>query len=171
LARFGRPLREAEALGSAERLDLAIAQLPHVAGQRWLGLPLAGDGPPADGGVSLVLHAVPSTLDGQLCGVVVDEWTELIPSRTETTGIAFQYDPPDSVAPQAVLLAVPPVTGQPWTVGSLNRVLVETLDLARLRTVDPEALGDIRHFLPAAYLAFNVDADAVSSDLAPLTLG
>ena len=170
LTRFGRPLREAEALGSGERLDLAIAQLPHMAGQRWLGLPLAGDGPPLDGCVSLVLQATPSSLDGPLCGVLVDEWTELIPSRTETTGIAFQYDPPDSVAPQAVLLAVPPVPGEPWTVGSLNRVLVETLDLARLRAVGPEALGDIRHFLPAAYLAFNVDGDAVSSDLAPLTL-
>ena len=27
---------------------------------------------------------------------------------TETTGIAFQYDPPDASAPQAILLAVPP---------------------------------------------------------------
>jgi hypothetical protein len=58
--------------------------------------------------------------------------------------------------------------GTPWTIGSLNRVLLETLDLARLRGVDPGALGEIAHYLPATYLAFNVNADAVSTDLNPL---
>ena len=46
----------------------------------------------------------------------------------ETTAIAFQSDPPDACAPQAVLVAVPPVPGGPWTVAGLSRVLVETLD-------------------------------------------
>src|SRR4029079_6274421 len=40
-----------------------------------------------------------------------------------------------------------------------------TLDLARLRVVDPVLLSDLGHFLPATYLAFNAHADAVSSDL------
>ena len=101
--------------------------------------------------------------------MLVDEWTELVPSREETTGIAFQYDPPDASAPQAILLAVPPVVGEPWTVGGLNRVLLETLDLARIRAVDPALLGDVAHFLPATYLAFNAHGDAVSSDLNLLT--
>jgi hypothetical protein len=143
--------------------------VPHVPGQRWLGLPLATDTTPPDGRVSLVIQSVPGDLHGQLCGIVADEWTELIPSRTETTGIAFHYEPPDSVAPQAILLAVPPVLGQQWTVGSLNRVLMETLDLARLRGVGHQALGDITHFVPATYLAFNLNADAVSTDLTALT--
>jgi hypothetical protein len=169
LTRLGRPLREAEALGTGESLNLSIAQLPHVPGQRWLGLPLATDTKPPDGRVSLVIQSVPGDVRGQLCGIVADEWTELIPSRTETTGIAFHYEPPDSVAPQAILLAVPPVLGQQWTVGSLNRVLMETLDLARLRGVGHQALGDITHFVPATYLAFNLNADAVSTDLTALT--
>jgi hypothetical protein len=118
-----------------------------------------------EGVVSLVLQDAPSDLGGPLAGLLVDEWTELVPSRAETTGIAFQYDPPDSSAPQAILLAVPPVIGEPWTVGGLNRVLLETLELLRLRGVDPARLGDASHFLPATYLAFNVAGDAVSSDL------
>jgi hypothetical protein len=169
LTRLGRPLREAEALGTGESLNLSIAQIPHVPGQRWLGLPLATDTKPPDGRVSLVIQSVPDGLHGQLCGILADEWTELIPSRTETTGIAFHYEPPDSVAPQAILLAVPPVLGQQWTVGSLNRVLMETLDLARLRGVTHQALGDITHFVPATYLAFNLNADAVSTDLTAIS--
>ena len=94
-----------------------------------------------------------------------------MPSRVETTGIAFQYDPPDASAPQAILLAVPPVVGKPWTVAGLNRVLLETMDLARLRAVDPATLGDVAHFLPATYLAFNPHGDAVTSDLNLLTRG
>ena len=65
------------------------------------------------------------------------EWAEVVPSDTQTTGVAFRYDPPESMAPQAILLAVPPVPGEPWTVGSLNQVLIETLELAHLRTVPP----------------------------------
>ena len=47
-------------------------------------------------------------------------------------------------------------------------MLLETLDLAHLRGVDPAAVGDVAHYLPATYLAFNLDADAVSTDLHPL---
>jgi hypothetical protein len=169
LARLGLVLREADAIGSDGALDLAVVQVPHEQGQRWVGLALAEGASPREGVVSLVLHgAEPSAFLGPLAGLLVDEWVEIVPNRKETTGIAFRYDPPDVMAPQAVLLAVPPVAGEAWTVGSLNQVLLETLDLAHLRAVDPGALGEARHFLPAAVLAFNADADAVSTDLASL---
>ena len=162
LARLTRPLREADVLGGSG-LDLSLAQVPHVPDQRWVGLELDGD--LVDGAASLVLQDVPADLGAPLAGILVDEWTELVPSREETTGIAFQYDPPDASAPQVILLAVPPVVGEPWTVGGLNRVLLETLDLLRLRGVDPARLGDASHYLPATYFAFNVNGDAVSTDL------
>ena len=168
LARFARPLREAEVLGRTIRLELSLAQIPHVAGQRWVGLEVPEGGELVDGAASLVLQDAPDSFSEKLCGLLVDEWTELVPSRNETTGIAFQYDPPDASAPQAILLAVPPVAGQPWTVGGLNRVLLETLDMLRIRAVDPAALGDLGHYLPATYLAFNANGDAVSTDLNPL---
>ena len=48
---------------------------------------------------------------------------------------------------------------------------METLDLAKLRAVDHQALIEdkVSHFLPALYFGFNADNAAVSTDFAPLT--
>jgi hypothetical protein len=46
---------------------------------------------------------------------------------------------------------------------------VETLDMAKLRAVDAEALGEIGHYVPALFFAFNVNDEVVSTDFAPLT--
>ena len=151
-------------------LDLRVAQLPFDAGERWVALPPAPGRPmPADR-LSLVVQQT-AALDPAkaMAGLVIDEWVEIVPSPTETTAIAFQCDPPDSCAPQSLLLAVPPVPGAPWTGQTLHRVLAETLDLAKLRAVDAEALGEIAHYLPALFFAFNAGDHAVSTDFAPLT--
>ena len=163
-------LRGAEVLATGERLDLKVAQLPFKAGERWVGLPLEPGAALPAGKVSLVLQ-VPVALDPALAvgGLMVDEWVELVPSRSETTALAFQYDPPDSSAPQSVLLAVPPVVGQAWTVEGLHRVLVETFDMAKLRGIDVEALGELAHYLPALFFAFNDKNDVVATDFAALT--
>jgi hypothetical protein len=168
LAQLDLALHESEALGQ-DPGDLRVAQLPHQEGERWVGLSLDGD--LREGVVSLALQGDLEHLDGSLSGLLLDEWTEVVPHQTETTGIAFRYDPPDATPPQAILLAVPPVTDEPWTVGTLNQVLLETLDLAHLRACGPKELEAIGHYLPATALAFNVDGDAVSTDLNPLTEG
>ncbi|MCA8880540.1 MAG: hypothetical protein KDA73_11415 [Rhodobacteraceae bacterium] len=165
LARMTRVLREAEVLDSAEVLAPEVAQVPHRPGRPWAALDVSEEDA---GATALVLQGAPADLSAPMAGLLIDEWTETVPSRSETTGIAFQFDPPDAAPPQAILLAVAPVMGAPWTISSLNRVLIETLDLARLRLVDPEDLGAVRHYLPAAYLAFNAEGDAVSTDLNPL---
>ncbi|MEO1091104.1 MAG: hypothetical protein AAFX81_10750 [Pseudomonadota bacterium] len=162
LARMTRVLREAELLDSAETLAPAVSQVPHRPGRRWIALAASDD---TAGVVSLVMQGAPKQLGAPLAGLMVDEWTEVVPSRSETTGIAFQYDPPDAAPPQAILIAVPPEMGASWRIETLNRVLIETLELARLRLVDPEDLGAIRQYLPAAFLAFNAEGDAVSTDL------
>jgi hypothetical protein len=100
---------------------------------------------------------------------LIDEWTEIVPNDHETTAIAFQFDPPNAMAPQNVLVAVPPVPGVDWTADTLRRVLIETLDLAKIRAVDPEVLGETGQYLPGLYMAFNINNDAVSTDFAPLT--
>ena len=56
-----------------------------------------------------------STPRQPLAGLLIDEWVEVVPSATETTGITFQYDQPDACPPQTILLAVPPEVGVPWT--------------------------------------------------------
>ena len=170
LARFNACLRGAELLATGERASLSVAQLPFVAGERWLGLPSqAGAAMPA-GKLSLMLQLGPALDTSKpMAGLWIDEWTESVPNTVETTALAFQFNPPDACAPQCALLAVPPVPGAPWTVDSLYRVLLETLDLAKLRAIDAEALADIAQYLPGLFFAFNAEDDAVSTDFAPLT--
>ena len=166
LRRLGIALREAEALGGPA-FTLGVAQVPHRAGAVWNALPATSY---VDGAASLLLTGADLIAPGkELAGLVIDEWGEVIPSATETTGIAFRYDPPDLMAPQAILLAVPPVIGEPWTIGSLNQVLVETLEQAHLRAVPPAALGAVRQYLPATMLAYNTEGDAVSTNPNALT--
>ena len=176
IARLAASLRYAEALNTGENLKLTVGQLPHKPDEpgqppdRWVGLPLKAGQQIAGGRLSLVMQAS-GAVDPQqpLAGLLIDEWVEIIPNAKETTGVAFQFNPPDSFAPQSILLAVPPAPDKAWTVGDLQRVLLETLDLARLRAVDAEALDQTGHYLPALYLAFNANNDTVSTDFAPLT--
>ncbi len=162
--------RIGEILGAAERLSLRVAQLPFLDTERWVGLPLPAGKELPDDKVSLVVQSVAALNTSlPLCGLWVDEWVEVTPSALETSALAFQYDPPNAAAPQCILVAVPPVKGQDWTVESLRRVLVETLDLAKLRAVEPALLGRAAQYLPATYLALNAADDAVSTDFAPLT--
>jgi hypothetical protein len=165
VARFNAVLNYSEILKTGERLNLNVVQLPYSNNDRWIGLPLKdGQSMPA-GKLSLVVQsAAPLTFTEELAGLLIDEWVEVVPSTTETTGIALQYDQPNAAPPQTILLAVPPEIGAPWTIRSLQQVLLETLDLARIRAVDSEALNEVAHYLPALYFACNVAGDTVSTD-------
>ena len=145
-----------------------VAQLPSVAGEKWLALPFGASVPEAELSIAAASSGA-IDFSRPLSGLFCDAWPEAVPSREETTAITFQYNPPDACAPQAMLLAVPPVPDVDWTIGTLHRVLAETLDLAKLRAVDSDALADCGQFLPALCFAFNAKDDAVSTDFAPLT--
>jgi hypothetical protein len=183
VARLSTSLHLAEATGAGESVDFKVAQVPHAAGERWIGLPQTAAQPIGAGKLSLVVHA-PGTVDvtKAMAGLLVDEWVEVVPSRRETTGIVFQHDAPEARAPQAVLLAVPPTPGAPWTGWNVHRLLLETLAAAKMRAVDAEgldtaalnpvagaqAVGEVSHFLPALMFAQNVDGDAIAPDFGPL---
>jgi hypothetical protein len=170
VARMAAALRGAEVLNTGERLDLRVAQLPFDSADRWAALPAEPRTTVPAGKISLVIQAA-ATLDitQPIYGLLVDEWVDMVPSATETTAITFQFNPPDACAPQSVLLAVPPVPHAPWTAATLHRVLTETLFMAKLRALDPEAVGEMAHFFPALFYAFNANDDAVSTDFVPLT--
>jgi len=163
--RLNAALNYSEALNTGEKLKLTIAQLPFDAEDRWVGLPLK-DGKSLPGGkLSIAIQsAAPVDVRQPLAGLLIDEWVEVVPSPKETTGIALQYDQPNAPPPQTILLAVPPEVDLPWTVWSLQQVLLETLDLARIRAVDSDALDDVGHYLPALYFAVNTAGDTVSTD-------
>lgn len=157
-------LSYAEAVRACAGLTLSVAQLPYAAGERWVALP----GPVASGRVSLAAHCPegPPTAGVIMAGLQVDEWVEVIPAAEETTGFAFHYDAPGTEPPHAVLLAVPPDDSRPWDLGDLAAAVLDTLELARLRAVDPDALAAVGGdtLLPAIYLARNLQGDAVSTD-------
>lgn len=163
--RLNATLNYSEALNTGEKLKLTIAQLPFDAEDRWVGLPLK-DGKSLPGGkLSIAIQATrPVNVQQPLAGLMIDEWVEVVPSPKETTGIALQYDQPNAAPPQTILIAVPPEVDSPWTVWSLQQVLLETLDLARIRAVDPDALDEVGHYLPALYFAVNTAGATVSTD-------
>ncbi|MDA0171420.1 hypothetical protein OJ998_20135 [Solirubrobacter taibaiensis] len=165
-SRFESALLYAEAMASPQRLNLKVAQLPRTSPDRWVALP----GPAAGGRVSLVVQTS-GTAQPKLAGLVVDEWTEVIPDAQQTTGLAFHVPQPASRAPQAILLAVAPDEGHVWSLGGLEATVLETLDLARLRLVDGEALAAapasaprLGQYLPATYVSSG-PPETVLSDL------
>jgi hypothetical protein len=167
--RFEATIRYADALRTGERLNLRVVQLPFQDNDRWVGLPLAGDQPLSSSRFSLVIQSAQSLdVTRPLAGLLIDEWVEVVPNASETTAMVFQFDRPDAAPPQSLLLAVPPDPEAGWTLHNLQQVLLETLDLARLRLVDPPALDLIGHYLPAAYFAVNAARETVSTDFASL---
>ena len=122
VGRFDDVMRYAEAYNTGEVLNLQVAQLPYQPNDRWIGLPHAGAAPLPGGRLSLIAH-LPQALDTAqpLTGLWLDDLLEVVPNDNETTGVVFQYDQPNSVAPQAILLAVPPDPAAPqWTAYHLN---------------------------------------------------
>ena len=170
VSRFGACLQRAEVLNAGARLNFSVAQLPFKSGERWVGLPPPAGAVIPPSKLSLVINAI-GAINPTLftTGLLVDEWVEVVPNTRETTALAFQFDMPDACAPQSVLIAVPPVPGQEWTAETLRRVLIETLDLAKLRAVDSESLGAVAQHLPGLYFAFNTEDHAVSTDFAAVT--
>ncbi|MEH2501550.1 hypothetical protein V1290_000361 [Bradyrhizobium sp. AZCC 1578] len=150
-----------------------LAQLPYEAGAQWVGLPFTPDKAPAARRTSLALFnpATPPSATQPWAGLMIDEWTEIIPSTEETTGVGFHYDDPGAEAAQAVLLAVCPTNAPQWDADSLEAVLLETFDLAQIRAVHadvPASVGvpgvpDLSQLLPAIYLASNAAGDTVGT--------
>ncbi|MCS6319647.1 MAG: hypothetical protein H8K05_18125, partial [Nitrospira sp.] len=141
--RLNEAMLYAETVGSAT-LRFHVGQLPYQSQDRWVALPPAPDKPFPRGRVSLVAQmssAQPLRFDQPFAGLLLDEWVETVPSPSETTGVAFHYDQPNSAPPQALLLAVPSDRRSTWDLNSLEAVLQETMDLARLRAVAPDS-GD-----------------------------
>jgi hypothetical protein len=114
-----------------------------------------------------VVHA-PDGIDpaGAAAGLVVDEWTEVIPATTETTAVSFHYDAPAAQPPQAVLLAVPgaPDTAR-WSFDELLGAVREAVALTHLRAVGPQELPDLGGYLPALYIPQDATGEVPTVDL------
>lgn len=163
LARWRQMRLLGEACG-APALALDVVQLPVAANARWGALPFASPADRVPSRLSLVLNraAKPAPTDPWY-GLVLDEWVEIIPNDVESTGLTFRYQDPGAEAAQAVLLAVPPTPGaERWDQATLEDILNETLELAKLRTVDSSLLGVVGQLLPAIFFTANDNDDTIA---------
>lgn len=122
----------------------------------WLGAEFPSDHNPDGDKLSLLIFGQ-EHLQSQSCGLILDEWMEIIPDAKETTGIAFHFNQPDSRAPQSLLLAVPPEKRGTWDFEELGLCVEEAFNLAKLRAVEPDQIDSsmFAQLLPAtATLAF-----------------
>ena len=159
--------------GTAEELlAFTPVQLPFVPGDRWLGLPLAPGAEPNDERLSVVLTLPPGYQPGQpQAGLLIDNWTEIIPRSSETTAVALHFDQPNSEPPQTLLLAIAPNNprdGDRWSWNDLVDTLHETLALARKRAVEPDMLDETPYaqILPALLTAVTRYRSTIELNLA-----
>lgn len=133
-------------------LSLLPVQLPYRAGDSWLAVEFPQQDPLDPTQPFNIEHDTLSiTVHGDAaftpavaqCGLLIDDWTEDIPTRDETTGIAFNYDQPNVTPPQTLLLAVPPQLKGRWSWNELVGILNDTLLRAKLRAVEPQLLDKV----------------------------
>ncbi|HVG11947.1 MAG TPA: hypothetical protein VM843_03035, partial [Flavisolibacter sp.] len=138
-----------------DQFTIHPVQLPYKSEKyHWLAMPFKEEDIDLEKGNTLLYTAftAQATLaPTEICGMLVDEWTELIPAKEETTGITFQYDRPNSEAPQAMLLVAPTKLTGNWQWDDLVDALSYTLDAAKSRAVEPGKIDDtaFASFLPA----------------------
>jgi hypothetical protein len=154
--------------------------LPYKVEDHWLALQFPYDPDPAtkkdstknyqfDGDRLLYTahYAVPFNRSQRQCGLLLDEWTEVIPSDNETTGIAFHYDRPNCEPPQTMLLVTPPEFKGSWQWQDLVDTLNETLDLAKKRAVEPSQIDATPYarLLPSTIMATTLYQISIAANL------
>lgn len=149
--------------------ELTAIQLPFRPEDRWLGLEFPPDAAPDGERLLFTAHfATPFQKSAPQCGLLIDEWVEVIPSNNATTGITFHYDRPNCEAPQTMLLVTPPVFRGAWQWTDLVDALTETLDFAKRRAVEPAHVDATAYagLLPATVMAVTVNRLTISTNLA-----
>jgi hypothetical protein len=159
----------ANAFKPAVALDITPIQFPYQVNDRWLAVKFRDESDPAekdaDGNYIFNINndkllytahfATAFDKTKQQCGLVIDEWTEVIPAAEETTGIAFHYDQPNSEPPQTMLLVTPPQITSSWQWSDIIESMEETLEMAKKRAVEPVQIEDTSYaqFLPTTMMA------------------
>lgn len=158
-----------EALSTTNNDSLPI-QLPYRAKDSWLAVEFpeidesSPDNKPfqiTQDTISIVAHGNSAFAGGvKQSGFLLDAWTEVIPSKDEITGIAFNYNQPNAVPPQVLLLAVTPEITGGWIWDNLVGTLNDTLHRAKTRAIEPMILDklarpEVSSLLPAVISEFN----------------
>jgi len=148
--------------------DLTPIQLPFAANDSWLAMPYPDDyAIDSERLLYTCIYSEAFNPNAHQCGLLLDEWTEVIPSPTRDTAIAFNYNRPDNEPPQAMLLVTSASSSGEWTWPDIVDALVETLALAKKRAVEPAFLDPTVYsrFLPATVTASTSYAITISTAL------
>ena len=136
-----------EALTGTETA-LTAWQLPHVLDAHWVGAAYPADHAIDGDRLLLQVHrATPFAPAAAQAGLLLDEWTEVIPTEEITTGVAFHFDQPNSEPPQAFLRMTPTNFRGGWVWRDIIDGLHETLDAAKRRAVEPEHIDETPYAL------------------------
>ncbi len=153
-------LREGFAAPGADR-PLTVIQFNSPSAPRgfWVGAEMrtadtADDVSQKYGGtLSLALELPPNWQPQQSqTGLMFDEWTDVLPARQTTTGVAFHFNQPDTEPAQVMLLAVCPAEGENWRWDYLTETISETFERAKKRLISLGQLKEnpaLNHLLPA----------------------
>ena len=160
-------------------LEMRPVQVPYRVQDSWLAVDLPGHDPldPAKpfgisrDTLSITAHGDSAFRAGQRQrAVLLDEWTEEIPTAREITGVSFRFNQPNAAPPQTLLLAVTPEETGSWSWDDLTGTLADTFARAKRRAVEPAQLekqGLVWNaFAPALVSEFSTEREAdVSLDL------
>ena len=158
----------AGALGQSEPSLLPI-QFPFEASAPWLAMQFPSTYTISDDHLLYTAqYAAPFDKTARQCGLLLDQWSEVIPATTRTTGITFNYARPDNEAPQSMLLVTPASAGATWQWADLVGALNETLDLAKKRSVEPSRMDSTAYapLLPATVMAVTLYGISITTILA-----
>jgi hypothetical protein len=167
VSRLQRLLLYADLVGNPP--DVGAIQLPPRTGDTWLGAALPAGHAISDDTLSLVQVRPQGYPPAAIrCGLLVDEWVESFPRRTEVTGLTFGFDQPSSTPLQSLLLAVAGDDQRTWSWDGLVEIVLDTMLRAKLRAVEPDMLDTIAGvttILPATMAEFSTSPGALSLDL------
>jgi hypothetical protein len=184
MQRWERIVMLTGALGVAEPALIPL-QLPYRENDRWVAAKIPLDYA-AEGERLLytACFAKPYMIGQRQSGLLLDEWSEVIPLPEkvpgessevpkQTTGIAFHFDRPNAQPPQTMLLVTPTAARGTWQWNDLVDAVNETIDLARIRGVEPAQLDATPYatFLPATTTAASAKQVTFAANLFLNNLG
>jgi len=144
-------------------------QVPWSAGDHWLGLEFPEGFAPSGERLCYTAHfEVPFDSTRPQCGLLLDDWTEVIPGSSETTGLAFHSDRPNAEAPQALLVLTPPRFAGLWQWNDVVDGVRETFERAKSRLVEPDHVDQSAYarFLPMTAMAVTLHQVSIMTNLA-----